>query len=226
MIISDQHKFIFVHVPKTAGDSVTQALAPYATPLKRTLWKSIRRRLPVKDRVETIYLRKHDPASRAIARLGRAKWDSYKSFAVVRNPFDHAVSHYEFMKQFRIAAVAAKVAAMRFPDYLDYRAKPPFWNDTFFARLPNQSYFLTDPSGAIAVDRIVRFEEIGTDFKSACEEIGLHGVDLPHVNKTKSKSKKRPFQDYYDTTAIQKVRSLYADDFRLLGYDTELPRAT
>ena len=29
MIISDSHKFIFHHLPKTAGTSITVALAPY-----------------------------------------------------------------------------------------------------------------------------------------------------------------------------------------------------
>ncbi len=71
MIISTEHRFIFVHIPKTAGDSVTLALKPYASTLKRTVLRSLRRRLPLRDNVETIYLRKHDPASRAIARLGR-----------------------------------------------------------------------------------------------------------------------------------------------------------
>lgn len=223
MIISDDPRFIFVHVPKTAGDSVTRALAPYAKPLKRTLWKSLRRRLPLKDRVDTIYLRKHDPASRAIARLGRDVWDSYRSFAVVRNPFDHAVSHYEFMKQFRIPSVAQKIAGMSFSEYLDYRAKLPFWNDTFFARLPNQSYFVADASGGLAVNRLVRFEELATDFPAACREIGIEDVSLPHINKTKSKSEKRPFQSYYDDTSIRQVQKLYADDFRLFGYASELP---
>jgi len=222
MIISTEHNFIFVHVPKTAGDSVTRALDPFAHPLKRTLWKSIRRRLPLKDSVETVYLRKHDPASRAIARLGRDVWDSYRSFAVIRNPFDHAVSHYEFMKQFRIPSVAQKVAAMSFSDYLEYRAKPPFWNDTFFARLPNQSFFLTDASGAIAVDRLVRFEELATDFPAACREIGLGDIELPHVNKTKSKTGRIPYQDYYDDRSVDQVLKLYADDFRLLGYEPRL----
>lgn len=222
MIISTEYNFIFVHVPKTAGDSVTRALEPFARPLKRTIWKSIRRRLPLKDKVETVYLRKHDPASRAIARLGREVWDSFHSFAVVRNPFDHAVSHYEFMKQFRIPSVARKVAAMSFSEYLDYRAKPPFWNDTFFARLPNQSYFLTDAKGEIAVGRLVRFEELSTDFPAACLEIGLGEIELPHVNKTKSKTEKKPYRDYYDDNSVKKVLSLYADDFRLLGYEPSL----
>jgi len=222
MIISTEHNFIFVHVPKTAGDSVTRALEPFARPLKRTIWKSIRRRLPLTDKVETIYLRKHDPASRAIARLGPDVWDRFQSFAVIRNPFDHAVSHYEFMKQFRIPTVARQVAAMSFSEYLDYRAKPPFWNDTFFARLPNQSYFLTDAKGEIAVDRLVRFEDLATDFPAACREFGLGEIALPHVNKTKSKSDKKPYQDYYDERAIDGVLKLYDDDFRLLGYPRSL----
>ena len=29
MIISDSHKFVFHHVPKTGGSSITAALAPY-----------------------------------------------------------------------------------------------------------------------------------------------------------------------------------------------------
>ena len=222
MIISTEHNFIFVHVPKTAGDSVTRALQPFARPLDRTLWKSIRRRLPLKDNVETIYLRKHDPASRAIARLGRDVWDSYRSFAIVRNPFDHAVSHYEFMKQFRISSVANKVATMSFAESLDYRMKPPFWNDTFFARLPNQSFFLTDDLGAIAVDRLVRFEDLATDFPAACREIGLGEIQLPHVNKTKSKTDKKPYQEYYNEEAVERVMMLYADDFRLFGYPRSL----
>lgn len=221
MIISTEHNFIFVHVPKTAGDSVTRALDPFAHPLNRTLWKSIRRRLPLGDRPETIYLRKHDPASRAIARLGRDVYESFRSFAVVRNPFDHAVSHYEFMKQFRIPSVAEKVGAMSFADYLEYRMKPPFWNDTFFARLPNQSFFVAH-EGKLAVDRLVRFENLAVEFPAATAEIGFGEIAIPHVNRTKSKSDARPFHSYYDDRSLALVLELYDEDFRLLDYPRTL----
>lgn len=224
MIISPEHGFIFVHVPKTAGSSVAKALAPLERPLPRTLWRSIRRRLPLRDKVDTIYLRKHDPASRAIARLGRETFESYNSFAVVRNPFDHAVSHYEFMKQFRIPAIAEKVAAMPFADYLEYRMKKPFWNDTFFARLPNQSYFLTDTSGALVVDHIVRFETIDQDFPKTMQALGLGHIELPYINKTISRTDKTPVSAYYqDPRAIDRLYQLYGQDFDLLGYDRALP---
>ncbi len=201
---------------------MTTALAPYASPLPRTLWKSIRRRFPVRDRVETIYLRKHDPASRAIARLGRETFKSFTSFAVVRNPFDHAVSHYEFMKQFRIPKIAEKVAAMPFSDYLEYRMKPPFWNDTFFARLPNQSFFLTDDAGDLVVDHLIRFENLNQEFPATMEKLGLGPLQLPHVNKTISKSEKKPTSAYYDDRAIDLVHRLYGKDFDLLGYSRDL----
>ena len=223
MIISTSHRFIFVHVPKTAGDSVTTALAPFAHPLERTVWRSVVRRLQLKDTPETIYLRKHDPASKAIAKLGRKTFDAFTSFAVVRNPFDHAVSHYEFMKQFRIPKIAAKVAAMPFADYLEYRMKPPFWNDTFFARLPNQSYFLTDIGGHLVIDRLIRFENLADDFSETMQSLGLGEVTIPHVNKTKSKSEKTPFQSYYDDQSIALVNKLYKEDFDLLGYRRDLP---
>ncbi len=112
---------------------------------------------------------------------------------------------------------------MRFVDDLEYRMKPPFWNDTFFARLPNQSFFVTDTSGKVAVNRLVRFEELNETFPAVCQEFGLKDVVLPHVNKTKSKSEKTPYQDYYqETGALDLVRELYADDFENFGYPKHL----
>lgn len=223
MILSTSHNFIFVHVPKTAGTALMTALAPYSANPRRTLWRSIMRRLPVREAPGRAYLRKHDPAARIIAKLGRDVYDGFHCFTVVRNPFDHAVSHFEFMKEFRIASVADKIAAMSFEQYLDYRAKHPFWNDTFFARQPDQSWFLLDAEGRIAVDRIMRFETPGADFATLKADLGLEGAELRHINRTKAKSDKRPFQSYYDATTLDMVRSIYARDFDLLGYPRDLP---
>ena len=32
MLVSDTHKFVLFHFPKTAGTSITEVLAPYLTP--------------------------------------------------------------------------------------------------------------------------------------------------------------------------------------------------
>lgn len=223
MIISLSHRFIFVHIPKTAGLSMTDALDPFRRPRARTLARSISRRLPFVESPERAHFRVHEPASKIIAKLSRPVYDGFQSFSVVRDPFDHAVSHYEYMKQFRIRSTAIRVGQMSFEQYLDYRMKSPFWNDTIFARMPDQAYYLLDDQGELAVNRLLRFERLTEDFGGLVEDLGLTGARLRHVNKTKSKSDRRPYLAYYDATTEEMVRTLYARDFDLFGYARELP---
>ena len=127
------------------------------------------------------------------------------------------------MKQFRISSVAQKVGKMSFAEYLEYRVLPPSGRDTVFARLPDQTYFLTDKNGQIVVDRLLRFDNIQKELGDFAEELMLPDFAMRHVNKTKSKSSKPPFQDYYDTATEAAVREIYSRDFDRLGFDTKMP---
>lgn len=222
MIISIKHNFIFIHVPKTAGTAMTAALENFGTTPPRTVWRSIMRRLPIVEHPETVYLRKHETAAGVRKKLSPRVYEKFFRFSVVRNPFDHAVSHYEFMKQFRIPKIAAKVAAMSFSEYLRYRQKKPFWNDTFFARLPSQSHFLYDGGGNLLVNRLLHFENLAEDFASLTRELGFDVNSLPKINETISRADKRPWQSYYDSEATELALQLYAEDFRNFGYATEI----
>jgi len=222
MILSQSHKFIFVHVPKTAGTAMTSALDPFGIYPPRTLWRSFVRRLPIQESPDTVYLRKHETAAGVRRKLGPDVFDQFHRFAVVRNPYDHAVSHYEFMKQFRIPKIAEKVANMTFADYLRYRMKSPFWNDTFFARLPNQSHFLTDENSALLVHRLLRFESLADDFDKMAHDLGMGNVTLRRENETISRADKRPWQSYYDNESKDLADKLYAMDFELLGYRSQI----
>ena len=103
--------------------SVTDAFGKYGRRKNRSIIRSATRRLPIKEHVEKAHFRYHETAGFVIKKLGRNVFKDYLSFSVVRNPFDHAVSHYEYMKQFRIRMTAAKVGSMSFSDYLEYRNK-------------------------------------------------------------------------------------------------------
>lgn len=223
MIVSPEYGFIFVHVPKTAGMSVTDAFAPFGCGRNRCLWRSLTRRLPFHEAPEKAHFRVHDPVCKIIRKLGRDTVEQFVTFSVVRNPFEHAVSHFEYMKQFRIRPVARKVAAMSFEEYLAYRRKPPSLSDTIFARMPAQSYYLTDPDGQLAVKRIIRFEQLEPGLTALASELGLPEFRLRHVNKTKAKSKARTWQSYYTPACVEMVREIYAPDFRLLGFSPEGP---
>ena len=221
MIISEQYNFIFVHIPKTAGLSVTDAFGKYGRPRGRTIWRSISRRLPFHESPAIAHFRVHEPASKMISKLSRPVFDRFISFSVIRNPFDHAVSHYEYMKQFRIKSTADKVGLMSFQEYLEYRMRKPFWNDTIFARMPDQAYYLTDTSGKLAVKRLIRFEHLADELEALSRDLKLPDSALRHVNKTKAE--KKPFADYYDDRTVEYVRRIYERDFDLLGYSRDLP---
>lgn len=222
MILSTSHNFIFVHVPKTAGTAMMTALTPFGYAPRRTMWRSVMRRLPVTETPEQVYLRKHETAAWARKKLSAEVFDGFFRFAVVRNPYDHAVSHYEFMKQFRIPKIAGKVAAMSFAEYLRYRMKAPFWNDTFFARLPDQAHFLVDQDGQSLVPRILRYETLAAEFDAVVTDLGLGDVALPRINATISRSDKRPWQSYFDDESKALAETLYSRDFDLLGYSREI----
>lgn len=220
MILSTSHRFIFVHVPKTAGQAMMRALMPYSRHRNKPLLRRASRHLPIRESVENAHFRGHETARGFIRKLGRAQFDDFFTFAVVRNPYTHAVSHYEYMKQFRAESIAKRVSAMSFSEYLDDRRKRAFGKDNFFARMPDQAHFVIDDTGTVAVDRILRFENLASDFNALMQELDLD-AELKQVNKTKAA--KKPLDDYYTDETLAKVRKLYARDFDLFGYSRDLP---
>ena len=225
MILSLTHNFIFVHVPKAAGSALTLALRPYSCTPQRTLWASAKRRLPIVEPPGVAHFRIHETAARIRRKLSPEVYAGFHSFAAVRDPFDHAVSHYEYMKQYRSSRIAARFAEMSFEAYLAHRLETRGPLDRLFVRLPDQCHFLVDDDRRLAVDRLLRFERLAEDFRALVEDLGLGEAQLRSVNKTKSRSDGRSYRDYYDATTEDMVRVLYARDFDMLGYPDRLAGA-
>jgi len=222
VLISTSYKFIFLHIPKTAGSSISIALKKYTDPDPHTLLSRITRHLPIVEPVQKAHFRVHDTAAKVIRKLGRPAYEQFFSFSVVRDPFDHTVSHYEYMKQFRTKRVAEMIRKMEFEEFLEYRMSPKRWYDPIFAKFPGQAYFVADPDGKILVDRIVPFETVNQELAGIAEQLKLPSFELQHLHKTKSKSAKRPYQDYYNPTTEDMVRNYFAKDFKLFGYSDKL----
>lgn len=81
MLVSLSKNFIFIHIPKTGGNSVNRVLQQYAVIPPRTL------------------LECHIPAS--VMRSCIRDYNTYFSFSFVRNPFDRLVSLYYFSRKHR-----------------------------------------------------------------------------------------------------------------------------
>jgi hypothetical protein len=194
------NKCVFVHIPKAAGCSVGAALFEHGSGGHKT----------VRD-------------YRRI--LGRKFWSFYK-FTFVRNPYMRLVSAYDYLKkgghpdyprdrQFGSQVIGA------YDDFSDFVLQwlqpgrsewpmPHFYPQTHFIAL----------DGQLAVDFIGRKETIEKDFATIADQLGKDAV-LPKRNQTPGQRK--PLASYYEKDAvIQRIQTVYTDDFERLGYPLEL----
>ena len=190
------NKAFFIHIPKTAGTSIYDALGMITTPYT------------------------HAPA-RILASLYPAEYAQFFTFSFVRNPWDRFVSTYEFLRQGteweeQKAWARAHIGTLsmdRFVQRLgrDRMFRAAIMSYEFF--FP-QSYFLTDRKGKTMVERIYRFEDIGTGFVELADRFGVE-ARLGHKRRTQDR---KPFSAYYDAQSWAIIGKLYVEDIHAFGY--------
>jgi hypothetical protein len=209
MLISHNYKFIFVHVPKTAGTSITAALQPYSDKPEQSMYNQILSIIginvnwygPVKYRRG----RKHITAAQIRKMLPDSVFIEYFKFAFVRNPWALLVSYYHFILSDKNHKRHKKVSKMDgFNEYLLYEIK----RNKF-----NQSKFLLDKNQNTIVDYVGKFEELTKDFDDICSKIGILS-SIPHHKK----SSHSDYRSYYDDNTAQLVADHWSEDILNFGY--------
>src|SRR5688500_18896678 len=89
MIVSHRHKFIFVHLGRTGGRSLTTALARHCGP--DDIITPICRECPGQN---SCGFGRHDTARQIRAKVGEQVWNDYFKFTFERNPWEKVVSRY------------------------------------------------------------------------------------------------------------------------------------
>ena len=92
-MISDKHKCIFVHIPRTGGSSIETVLWPRKE--EKDLWQGFTSRFNNEyqtDGLQHLY-------ARNIRKAVGDRFDRYFKFTIVRNPWDKAVSSYAHAKK-------------------------------------------------------------------------------------------------------------------------------
>lgn len=95
MIVSFSRRFIFVHTPKTAGESITLALLPFLSADDAILCEPHLEqagRLPQRAAV----CNKHSTLPEIRAAYGEAV-NGFFSFSFARNPWDRVVSYFHYL---------------------------------------------------------------------------------------------------------------------------------
>ncbi len=189
-MISDPHKFIFIHINKTGGTSIEKVFVPEA------------------DQKDVRY--KHASAAYYRRRFPIKFWRYFK-FAFVRNPWDWLVSRYHWSRD------RQHLFDYSFEEMLARMAKgSPLAEDEAWlenaALLPQVERLSV--GGKVRVDFVGRYENLQHDFDTVCARLAIEPRTLPHTFKTDHGS----YVDYYDDASRKIVERLYAADIAAFGY--------
>ena len=221
---------VFIHIPKTAGQSIERVFLQWAG-------------LSWDDRAALLLRPNDDPAkgpprlahlkARDYVRLGyltQADFDAAFKFAFVRNPWARVVSFYHHLS-----------AGKTFREYVMGEFRERTWREMAWFVGPQRD-FIYDEAGALLVDFVGRFERLQDDFDEICRRLGRPATPLPRVNQAADHRKlywggdlrkmlrswrkrmTRPaprffrYQDYYDADTRALVAGLYQVDIELFGY--------
>ena len=196
MIISDSHKFVFHHVPKTGGSSITAAIAPYCRNYEGVV--------PREDTPKW-QMAFHQPHWMHHPISGYEAGDipeGYYSFAFVRNPFSAVVS----------AWVPTKFK--HFDEFVEHEI---FTGVEIVGRY-TQLGWLADEVGNLLVDFVGRFENLVEDFYKVVGIIGVPLMLFPKRNITKDKVHDS-YREYYSPVSRRLIERKYKKDLEFFEYE-------
>jgi len=201
-MISLQKRFLFVHIPKTAGNSIQSALRDYSEDQLVALRKE-------QDGVERFGLRnpkyqikKHSMLREYHDALGPEQFRDLYKFTCVRNPWDRMVSYYFTPTQ-----------------------HPETWNRKKFREIIFKAVSVADylrlgdgeEDPFANVDHIIRFENLADDFAAVCAAIEISPPTLPQYNR----SHRDHYTKYYDDELRELVRTRFAAEIERFNYTFE-----
>ena len=201
-MISLQKRFLFVHIPKTAGNSIQSVLRDYSEDQLIALRKE-------QDGIERFGLRstkykikKHSTLNEYHRALGEEQFRDLYKFTCVRNPWDRMVSYYFTPTQ-----------------------NPETWNRKKFREIISKAVSLADylrlDNGEgdpfANVDCIMRFENLADEFRAVCNTIGIPPPALPRYNR----SSRDHYSKYYDDELREFVGARFAAEIERFNYRFE-----
>jgi len=179
--------FIFIYINKTAGTSIAKCIG---LPKKR--------HLTVKEVIQIV---------------GQQNFNNAFKFSVVRNPWSKVFSHYKY----RVRTNQTELGECQIP-FRDWVAKTYGTDkDLFYYNTPKmfmpQVEWLRDKNDSIAVDEIIKFEQLSDSFQKVANIIGIE-YPLPQLNQTN----KTDYREYYDSVTKKIIETHFEEDIDLFKY--------
>lgn len=227
MIISHRHKFIFIHINKCAGTSITRALMPSldeddmvmgCTPEFEKISQENRRQGKIF---------KHSTAREIKAHVGDRIWNDYFKFSFVRNPWDIMVSKYFWWHKTdadwneRAEKQKRKIMSLSFDEYLEWMyPRRRFHAYLRFLTLDvlDDDLTITSERPDVAVDFVGRYENLAQDFKTVCAQLGLLRLKLDKLNASSELRGRKRYESFYDEKSIALVGEMFHREIARFDY--------
>lgn len=228
MVVSFEHRFIFLKTIKTAGTSFEIALSKYLGPsdiITPVSEEYIREELGYRGaqnykqhsllqklgllKIKPRYYN-HMTAEEVRRRIGKEIFDRHLKISIIRNPYDHVVSRYFWDNK----------------DKINETSKSGFKNWLITIKLNKlmANGKITQINGKNVIDFMIRFEHFETDINSLAERLGLPNSLYTEFNSITAKSQIRPktatVQEMFDgfSEGIDLVEQLFHEDIEKYGY--------
>lgn len=208
MVINTHYRFVFVHIPKTAGTSVTRSLEKLQGNEKGWLAKT-----------------KHETLAELRERLGRGippvehlsatESLGYLTFGFVRNPWARMASLYRYLAERRPKVEIDTVSGFR--DFLVQARAGVDWIQGLHSMRSQLDYF-TLPGGRMEMGFLGHFEHLAEDINLISREIGV-SIRIGHDNR--SSNMDRDYRREYDDDMVEIVASRFHGEISLFGYSFE-----
>ncbi|WP_227267757.1 sulfotransferase family 2 domain-containing protein [Roseobacter weihaiensis] len=212
MIVSKGRNYIFVHIPKTGGTSLAQALEERAMRddlLIGDTPKARRRKRRLRGIKTAGRLWKHATLADIDGLLSPEEVAAFFTFTLVRNPWDRAVSYYHWLRAQSFAHPAVGLAKTR--AFAPFLREPSI--QKAFAETPARRY-MTDALGHEQCDAYIRLEHFTQDAAPLFDHLGF-AVTLPHVNAS---ARTQEYGTYYDAETSAIIADVCAADIARFAY--------
>lgn len=185
-------KLIFVHIPKTAGNSFFQSINT--------------KNLRVINHFEALSFNYN-------------VLDAYK-ITIVRNPYDRCLSAYNYLKLGGLQNdidLKYKNMLSKYDSFIDFSRDLHILSEKIIHLMPQYKFIFN--RNKLLVNKIIYFENINNNFNELCKNFKIKCNKNIKLVNNKSHD---PYYLYYDKHSQDLVYDVYKKDFELLNYKYNL----
>ena len=227
MIINHTHRFVFIHIPKAAGTTVTRTLSQLTRYCDQEIGGTQLGEAAQNYFMKRFGIRKHSRAETVMNVMGRERYMSYFRFAFVRNPYTRLASSYHFLKSWAGLPQDYRDQLDQFPDFESF-LRSDLWTSVIPGRGPDgifrpQAYWLYSQENEpkLLMDFVGKTESLTDDLAEILKHVGVPQIEQSTDRFNSSPRYTLPL--VWNPKIVERIQQEYIRDFRMFNYPLEPP---